>query len=68
MPAQLIGTHKFYYLSRFMWVFYIIALFFAVIAALTGILALCTRIGAYLSGFNTMIALFFQSLAAALMT
>lgn len=51
-----------------MFAFYLVALFFAAIALFTGVLALCTRFGAYLSGLNTMIALFFQTLAAALMT
>jgi len=68
VPAAFIGTHRFYYLSRFMFAFYIIALFFAVCALFTGLLALCTRLGAYLSGLNTGLALFFQALAASLMT
>jgi len=68
VPAAFIGTHKFYYLSRFMFAFYLVALFFAAIAFLTSVLALCTRLGAYLSGLNVMIALFFQTLTAALMT
>jgi len=68
IPEQFIGTHKFYYLSRFMFAFYLIALFFAVCALFTGLLALCSRLGGYLSGLNTAIALFFQTLAAALMT
>jgi hypothetical protein len=68
VPSQFIGTHKFFYLSRFMWVFYIIALFFSAIAFLTGFLALCSRLGGYLSGLTAAIALFFQTLTAALMT
>jgi len=51
-----------------MFAFYIVALFFAVCALFTGMLALCTRLGAYLSGLNTGLALFFQALAASLMT
>lgn len=62
------STNEYYYLSRFMFAFYLIALFFAVCALLTGLLALCSRIGAYFSGLNTMIAMFFQALTAALMT
>jgi len=62
------STNKFYYLSRFMFAFYLIALFFGACALSTGLLALCTRLGAYLSGLNALIALFFQTLAAALMT
>jgi len=68
VPAQFIGTHSYFYLSRFMFAFYLIALFFAVVSFFTGLLALCTRLGSLLSGFNTMIAFFFQALAAALMT
>lgn len=68
VPETFIGTHKFFYLSRFMFAFYLIALFFAVIALFTGILALCSRLGGYLSGMTAMVALFFQSVAAALMT
>ncbi|GAB7351907.1 hypothetical protein MBLNU459_g2449t1 [Dothideomycetes sp. NU459] len=68
LPAAFIGTHRYFYLSRFFWVFFLIALFFAVIALFTGLLALCTRLGAYLSSLNAMIALFFQALAASLFT
>jgi hypothetical protein len=62
------NTTKFFYLSRFMWAFYIIALFFAVVAFFTSVLALCFRLGAYLTGLNVGIALFFQALTASLMT
>jgi len=68
VPAAFIGTHKYYYLSRFMFAFYIAALFFAVCAFFTGLLALCTRLGAYMSGLNAGLAFFFQILAASLMT
>ncbi|TID16808.1 SUR7-domain-containing protein [Venturia nashicola] len=68
IPTSFLGTHYYYYLSRFMFAFYLIALFFAVIAFLTGLLALCTRLGAYLSSLNTALAFFFQALAASLMT
>jgi hypothetical protein len=68
VPGSFIGTHHYYYLSRFMFAFYLIALFFAAIAFFTGILALCTRLGSYLSGLTVAVAAFFQALAAALMT
>ena len=48
--------------------FFLIALLFAAIALLTSVLALCTRVGAYLSGLTTLTAVFFQTLACALMT
>lgn len=68
LPAAFVGTSHYYYLSRFMWVFYLIALFFATISFFTGILAMCSRLGAFLSGSCAAVALFFQALAAALMT
>ncbi|KAK3078864.1 hypothetical protein LTS18_006438 [Coniosporium uncinatum] len=68
VPPAFIGTNHYYYLSRFMFAFYLIALFFAVLALFTGVLALCTRIGSFLSGANAALALFFQTITAALMT
>ncbi|KAF2109318.1 SUR7/PalI family-domain-containing protein [Lophiotrema nucula] len=68
VPEQFVGTHRYYYLSRFMFAFYLVALFFSVVALFTGLLALCSRLGGYLSGLTTATALFFQTLAAALMT
>lgn len=68
IPEQFLGTHQYYYLSRFMFAFYLIALFFAAIALVSGLLALCSRLGGYLSAMTTFVALFFQALAAALMT
>lgn len=63
-----VGTNKFYYLSRFMFAFYLIALFFAVVSFLLSVFALCARLGSYLTGFTVFLALFFQTLTAALMT
>jgi SUR7/PalI family len=68
VPEQFIGTRKFFYLTRFMFAFVLIGLFFAVSSLATGLLALCTRIAAYISGFLNMVGLFFQLLAAILMT
>lgn len=68
LPTAFTSGNHYYYLSRFMFAFYLIALFFAVIALFTGLLALCSRLGSYLSGATTFVALFFQALAAALMT
>ncbi len=62
------STRTYFYLTRFMFAFALIALFFAACSLFTGILALCSRIGAYLSGLLNMTALFFQTLTAALMT
>lgn len=68
VPEQFIGTNMYFLLSRFMFAFYLIALFFAAIALLSGVLALCSRLGGYLSAMTTAVALFFQALAAALLT
>lgn len=68
VPEQFVGTNMYFYLSRFMFAFYLIALFFAACALLTGLLALCSRLGGYLSGLTVAIALFFQTLSAALLT
>lgn len=68
VPQAFIGTSTYYYLSRFMFAFYLIALFFAAIALVTGLLALISRLGGYISSMTTSIALFFQVLASALMT
>lgn len=57
-----------YYTSRAMFAFYLIALFFASIALLTGLLALCSRLGSYLSSLTTFIAMVMQAVTAALMT
>lgn len=68
VPEQFLGTHKYFYLSRFMFAFYLIALFFAAVALASGLLAVCSRLGGYLSSLMTSVALFFQILAASLMT
>lgn len=69
VPRNFVEHNGYYFLmTRFMFAFMLIALFFAVCALFTGLLALCTRIGAYLSGFLTLIALFFQLIQASLMT
>jgi hypothetical protein len=62
------STNKFYYMTRFMFAFWIIALFFAVCSLFLGLFALCSRIGSYLSGVLCYVAFFFQTLVAALMT
>ena len=68
VPHQFIGTSEYFYLTRFMFAFMLITLFFGVMSFFTGLLALCSRIGSYLSGLLIAIALFFQTLNAALMT
>ena len=69
VPKDFVNHHGFYYLmTRFMFAFMLIALFFAAVGFFTGLLALCTRLGAYLSGLMTMLAAFFQAINASLMT
>ncbi|KAH8662527.1 actin cortical patch SUR7/pH-response regulator pali [Xylariales sp. PMI_506] len=74
-PSGLVGgdgggtTSNYYYLMwRFGWVFYLIGLFFAVVALFSSLVACCGRLGSALAGFTAMVALFFYSIAAALMT
>jgi hypothetical protein len=46
----------------------IIALFFGVISFFTGMLAMCTRIGSYLSALMAWLALVFQIITTCLIT
>ena len=62
------STSHYYYLTRFMFAFVLIGLFFAVCTLFLGLLALCSRIGSFLSSGLCSVALFFQTLTAALMT
>ena len=69
VPENFIDHHGFYYLmTRFMFAFMLIALFFGTMALFTGLLALCTRLGSYLSSLMTILAAFFQAVNASLMT
>lgn len=61
-------TKHYYLMSRFMFPFILIALFFAVLALFLGLMALCTRIGSYLSSLLTWLAWVFQVITTALMT
>lgn len=51
-----------------MFPFILIGLFFAALSLFTGLLALCTRFGGYISGFLSWLALTFQTMTVALMT
>ncbi|EKV06881.1 Actin cortical patch SUR7/pH-response regulator PalI [Penicillium digitatum] len=68
VPHQFIGTNHYFLMSRFMFPFLIIGLFFAVCSFFTGMLAICTRVASYLSGFLAWIALTFQVITTCLMT
>jgi len=74
VPSELVGSHGshttseyYFYMWRFGWVFYLIGLFFGVLTFFAGILS-CTRIGSGLSGLMCLVATFFMTLAAILMT
>ena len=74
-PPQLIGSYGghttskyYYYMWRFGWVFYLIALFFEVCAFFTSFLACCGRLGSSIGGFVAMIAFVFLTIAVSLMT
>lgn len=51
-----------------MFAFGIIGLFFAAISLILGLLALCSKVVSYLDGVIVSVALFFQTITAALMT
>ncbi|KAI9163209.1 Protein SUR7 [Paramyrothecium foliicola] len=75
VPSDLIGGHggdttsrRFFYLWRFGWVFFIIALFFEVLAFFSGFLACCGRLGAAISSLVSAFALFCLTIAVSLMT
>ncbi|RDW61420.1 putative SUR7 family protein FMP45 [Coleophoma crateriformis] len=75
VPSQLLGKHAkgttgtyYFYMWRFGWVFYLMALVFDVLAFFTSLLAPVSRLAAGVSGFVLCIALFWMSLAASLMT
>jgi len=72
VPSALFGSHDgtskhYFYLWRFGWVFYLMALFFDVGALFAAFLS-CFRIGAGLAGLLAAFAWFWMSLAASLMT
>lgn len=58
----------YYYMWRFGWVWFLIALFFSIVAFFSGFLACCGRIGAFISSMFSMLALVFWTLAAVFMT
>ncbi|KAM0193923.1 hypothetical protein ACHAPA_000248 [Fusarium lateritium] len=74
-PSSLVGgragdttSNRQFFLWRFSWVFILITLFFETIAFFTGFIACCGRLGAGISGFISMFALFCSSVAMSLMT
>jgi len=74
-PPELVGNHgsnttstKFFYMWRFGWVFYLLALFFSTITFFTGFVACCGRLGAAISGLLSIISLFVFTVGVSLMT
>jgi hypothetical protein len=61
-------TNQFYYMSRVVFSFTLIALFFTICALFVGVTAVCTRVGSYLASLVTMVALVMQTVNCALMT
>ncbi|EPE07505.1 cortical patch protein [Ophiostoma piceae UAMH 11346] len=74
-PAALIGKYGgsttsfyYYYMWRFSWVFYIMALFFEICAFFSSFLACCGRLGAGISSLVTLLAFVFLTIAVSMMT
>lgn len=61
-------TSKYYYMTRFMFAFILIGGFFAVLSLILGLLATCSKIVSFLDSALVAVALFFQTIAACLMT
>lgn len=61
-------SRYYFYIWRFGWVFYIIALFFTVCALFSGVFACLGRLGARLAGLASIFALVFYTVAVSLMT
>ncbi|KAL4819338.1 SUR7/PalI family-domain-containing protein [Aspergillus spinulosporus] len=68
IPSAFIGTNHYFLTSRFSWPFELIALFFGVLSLFTGFLAMCTRIGSYISALMAWLALTFQIIVTCLIT
>ncbi|TGJ83356.1 hypothetical protein E0Z10_g5396 [Xylaria hypoxylon] len=75
LPERLIGSYggdttnkTYFFLWRFGWVFYLLALLFTVLAFFTGFVACFGRLGSAIAGLMSSVALFFHTVAASLMT
>lgn len=74
-PPELIGKYGgnttsfyYYYMWRFGWVFYLLALFFEVLAFFSSFLACCGRLGSGIGSLITIVAFVFLTIAVSLMT
>ncbi|EFX02005.1 actin cortical patch protein [Grosmannia clavigera kw1407] len=61
-------SYFYFYMWRFGWVFYLIALFFEIVAFFSSFLACCGRLGAGIGSLVSITALFFLTIAVSLMT
>lgn len=61
-------SYYYFYMWRFGWVFYLIALFFEVVAFFSSFLACFGRLGAGIGSLVSATALFFLTIAVSLMT
>ncbi|KAK4156750.1 SUR7/PalI family-domain-containing protein [Chaetomidium leptoderma] len=74
-PSDLIGGYgnettsfSYWYMWRFGWVFFLIALLFEVLAFGAGFLALCSRLGSAFAGLIAIVGLLFLTVGVSLMT
>lgn len=69
VPRDFINNSKrYFYLSRFLYAFYIISLFFALAALLTGLAAVFSKLGGYVSALLSAVTLFCVTFSASIMT
>lgn len=68
VPPRFIDTNHYFLMSRFMFPFMIIALFFAVLAFFSGFASMCISIGGWVSALLTFLGLGFQTLVTTIMT
>lgn len=59
---------RYFYLSRFLYSFYIIDVVFATLALVAGLLALCSRAGGAAAAFFSALTLFCVAFSATIMT
>lgn len=69
VPAYFVEHRPyFYFTTRFMFAFFLIAIAFAIFSVFTGLLALCSRLGSAVSSIFAMAAMIIDLIAASLMT
>ncbi len=73
VPSGIAGSHsgsnnKFYLLSRFGWVFLLLALFFGTLTFFSSFLACCGRLGSAIATFVSFFALLCHAVASSLLT